>query len=248
MELVRRTVLVQLPPIPGTGVDLSITNEVVLLWAAATATAALLCLAFRHRSAVSRGAFRNAFEAMAEFVTAAVIGAGAAAEYGRRWAPFLLGLFFFILFQNLLGILPFPHHLKAMTSNLNVTAALALTVFTLTILIRIRAHGVRGFLRQFVPGGLPWWITVAVVPIEVISWLARPFSLSVRLFANMLAGHTLIMTFVGLTAGAAWYLKPLPMAGALAMSVFEVFVCFVQAFVFTLLAGVYIKDAVEAHA
>lgn len=248
METVPRTVLVRLPAIPGTGIDLSITNEVVLLWASAGLTFLLLLLAFRRRGEeVPRGAFRNAFEAAAAFIERSVVREGIGPG-GEAWSPFLLGLFFFVLFSNLLGILPFPHHVKAMTSNLNVTAALAAMVFLLTIAIRIRHHGLVGFLRQFAPGGLPVWITVAVIPIEIVSWLARPLSLAVRLFANMFVGHALILTFTGLTVGVGWLLKPLPLAGAVVMSAFELFICFVQAFVFTLLAGLYIKDALEAHA
>ena len=248
METVPRTVLLQLPTIPGTGMDLSITNEVVLLWASAGATFLLLLLAFRRRDAVPRGPVRNFFEAAVEYIDRNVVREGLGEE-GRGWGPFLLSLFFFILFANLMGVLPFPHHVKAMTSNLNVTAALAVMVFILTIVVRVRHSGAVGFLKQFVPPGLPLWITVAVIPIEVVSWLARPFSLAVRLFANMFVGHTLILTFTGLTVGVGWLLKPLPLAGAVVMSVFEVFICFVQAFVFTLLAGLYIKDALDgAHA
>lgn len=248
METVPRTVLLRLPTIPGTGIDLSVTNEVVLLWASAGVTLALLLLAFRRRGLVPRGPVSNFLEATAEYIDRNVVREGLGEE-GRAWGPFLLSLFFFILFTNLLGLLPFPHQVKAMTSNLNVTAALAVLVFVLTIGVRLRRRGVLGFLKQFVPPGLPLWITVAVIPIEIVSWLARPFSLAVRLFANMFVGHTLILTFTGLTVGVGWLVKPLPLAGAVVMSVFEVFISFVQAFVFTLLAGLYIKDALEeAHA
>lgn len=82
-----------------------------------------------------------------------------------------------------------------------------------------------------------------VVPIEVMSWLARPLSLAVRLFANMMAGHALVFVFIGMAMGSAWILKPVPLIGAVVMNVFEVFVAFVQAFIFTMLAGIYIKDA-----
>jgi F-type H+-transporting ATPase subunit a len=247
METVPRIVLVRLPPIPGTGIDLSITNEVVLLWASAIVTCVFLLLAFRRRSLVPRGPVQNFFEAAAEFIDRNVVRE-AIGPGGERWGPFLLSLFFFILFTDLFGMLPVPRHVKAMTSNLNVTASLAAIVFVLTIAIRLGRHGLTGFLKQFVPPGVPRWIAVAIVPIEIVSWMARPLSLAVRLFANMFVGHTLILTFTGLTVGVGWLLKPLPLAGAVAMSLFEVFICFVQAFVFTLLAGLYIKDALEAHA
>jgi F-type H+-transporting ATPase subunit a len=239
-----RQILIQLPTVLG--VDLSITNEVLLLWIAALSTSVFLILAFRRSNPVASGPFQNFFEGLLEFIDESVVRDSIGPE-GRRWAPLLLTFFFFILFINLLGMLPLPSHIKAMTSDISVTGALALIVFLLTIGISIRAHGFLGFLKKFVPTGLPAWIMVLVLPIEIISWLASPISLAIRLFANMLAGHALILVFVGLAAGGAWYIKLVPLSGAVAMSLFELFVCFVQAFVFTLLAGMYIKDALETH-
>ena len=244
MHEIPRQVLLQLPRVFG--VDLSITNEVLLLWASALVTCAVLILALSRRGEVARGPFQNAMEGLMEFVETSVVKDSIGTE-GAFWSPLLLTLFFFILFMNLLGMLPFPDHVQAMTSNINVTLALALMVFFLTIGISMRKHGFLGFLKRFVPAGLSPWVTVMVIPVEVISWLARPFSLAVRLFANMLAGHSLILVFLGLTASVAWFAKPFPLAGAVVMSVFELFVCFIQAFVFTLLAGMYIKDALEEH-
>jgi F-type H+-transporting ATPase subunit a len=86
-----------------------------------------------------------------------------------------------------------------------------------------------------------------VVPIEIVSWLAKPFSLAIRLFANMMAGHQLIAVFVGMTIGAHYLLKPLPYVGAVVMSCFEVFVCFIQAFIFAMLSSLYIKEALDAN-
>ena len=128
-----------------------------------------------------------------------------------------------------------------------VTAGLALLVFLLTIGISLRSHGVWGFFKKFMPSGLPWWIGFIIDPIEIVSWLAKPVSLAVRLFANMMVGHALILVFVGMAAAGAWYVKALPLAGAVVMSGFELFVSFIQAFIFTMLAGFYIKEALEAH-
>jgi len=244
MHEIPRLVLIPLPTVLG--IDLSITNEVLLLWIAALITGALLIRVFHRQAPVASGPFQNFFESLLEFINESVVKDSIGPE-GKRWAPLLLTFFFFILFINLLGMLPLPSLVKAMTSDISVTGALALIVFALTIGISIRAHGVLGFLKKFIPTGIPAWIMVLVVPIEIISWLARPVSLAIRLFANMLAGHALILVFVGLAAGGAWYIKPVPLAGAVAMSLFELFVCFVQAFVFTLLAGMYIKDALETH-
>jgi len=245
MHTLARKVLVPLPTVLG--IDLSITNEVALLWIAAAVTFALLAAACRKRDLVPRGWFQNLFDALAELVEKNVVRDNIGAK-GRAWAPFLLTIFFFIFFGNLLGMVPVPTHFKSATSNINVTAGLALIVFGLTIFISVKHHGLLGFLGKFVPSGVPRWIAIMVIPIEIVSWLARPLSLAIRLFANMVAGHALILIFIGLLSGAAFYLKPLPLAGAVAMSCFELFVSFIQAFVFTLLAGMYISEALEeAH-
>jgi len=244
MYEIQRRVLLHLPPLFG--VDLSITNEIVLLWGAALATFALLFFACRRREIVARGMYRNLFEALIEIVEREIVQEGMG-KSGARWAPFVLSLFFFVLLCNLLGLVPLPSVFKPVTSSLSVTAALAALVFILTVVLNVRAHGLGGFLRRFLPAGLPVWIGILVAPIEVISWLARPFSLAIRLFANMLVGHHLIFIFIGLEMLSAWYFKSLPFVGAVLMSAFELFVCFIQAFIFAMLAGIYIRDAVEAH-
>ncbi|MCX7591994.1 MAG: F0F1 ATP synthase subunit A, partial [Kiritimatiellae bacterium] len=193
-----------------------------------------------------KGWFQNLFEAAVQFIEKEIIRDAIGAK-GKQWAAFLLGLFFFILFSALLGLVPDPLHFKAATANISVTAGLALTVFCLTVFISIKEHGFLGFLRNFIPPGIPRWISILVVPIEVFSWVARPVSLAVRLFANMLVGHTLIFLFVAMQMTVMWLLKPLPLIGAVAMSCFEIFVCFIQAFIFTLLTGFYIREAIEGH-
>ncbi len=242
---IETTVLFPLPRVAG--VDLSITNEVVLVWLAALVTLAVLLPVCRRRGMVAHGLYQNLMEGLIEFVEKEVVVEGIG-EKGRVWTPFLLGMFFFILSANLVGLLPLPGLFKAVTSNLNVPAALALVVFGLTMWLTIRQRGFLGFLRGFLPPGVPWWLAALVVPIEVMSWLARPLSLAVRLFANMMAGHALVFVFIGMAAGSAWLLKPVPLVGAIVMNVFEVFVAFVQAFIFTMLAGIYIKDAMEGDA
>jgi F-type H+-transporting ATPase subunit a len=244
MHEIPRQVLIRLPILWG--VDLSITNEVLLLWIAAACTFILVTLACRRRNPVAKGPFQNFFEAIIDFLDES-IGEEILGKHGRQWSPFLLALFFFILFANLLGLAPLPAHVKAMTSSINVAASLAMVVFAITIVVNIRTHGVFGFLKKFAPEGLPFVVKILAVPIEVISWLARPLSLAIRLSANMLAGHALILIFLGMAGSVAWLLKPLPYMGAVIMSAFELFVSFIQAFIFTLLAGMYIKDALDAH-
>jgi len=242
MHEIERTVVIPLPALFG--IDLSITNEVVLLWIAALVCFVALTAACRRRAMVASGTLQNLAEALIEFIDHSA-GQEILGKQAARWSTFLLTLFFFILTANLMALVPLPSHVKAMTSNISVTAALALIVFATTVGVSIRHHGVIGFLAHFAPPGLPLPVRILAFPIEVISWLARPLSLAVRLFANMLAGHALILIFLGMAGSAAWFLKPLPYAGAVIMSVFELLVGFLQAFIFTLLAGMYIKDAID---
>jgi F-type H+-transporting ATPase subunit a len=234
-------------PLPSVfGIDFSITNEVLLLWTAAALTFVMLVAACRRRGPVAKGLFQNFFDAIVEFLENEVIRGGIGRD-GMVWAPFLLTLFFFILFSNLMGMVPVPSVFKSVTSDLSVTLALAVVVFAVTAAIGVRRHGMLGFFRRFFPSGLPRWIAPIVVPIEVVSWLVKPASLAIRLFANMMVGHYLIFIFIGLEMAAAWYLKSLPLIGAVAMGCFEIFVSFIQAFIFTMLAGIYIREAITAH-
>ena len=243
MHDIERHVIISLPMILG--VDLSITNEVILVWLAAIITFSLVLLSCRRRGLVAVGVFENMFEGLIEYIENRIAKEGIGDE-GRRWAPFLLTLFFFILFGNLLGMVPMPSHFKSATANINVTTGLALIVFFATLAINIRHNGMFGFFKKFLPEGLPRWIAVMVVPIEIVSWLVRPLSLAIRLFANMATGHALILVFIGLLVQTVWFLRFIPLAGAVVMSCFELFVCFIQAFIFTMLAGIYIREAVEA--
>lgn len=245
MEQATRVVLVELPEVFG--IDLSITNEVVLLWVGAIVTLFVAVAACSGREVATRGRFRSFFEMLVEMVEKQVVG-GNGNGSARALTPFLLTLFFFILICNLLGMAPIPGVFKAATSNINVTAGLAMSVFVLTVILEVHHHGVAGFLGRFIPAGVPKWAGILMAPIEVASWLVRPFSLAVRLFANMAAGHVLIFVLIGMAVASGWWIVGIfPAAAAVVMSCFELFVCFIQALVFTLLAGLYLKEAVEGH-
>ena len=245
MHEIERHVLV---PIAGPfGMDLSITAEVVLVWVAGVVTFVLLALSCRRRGLVAHGVFQNLFEGLIEFVDVHVIREGVG-EKGRTWTPFLLTLFFFIFFSNLLGVFTVSLGVTPPTSNINVTAALALVVFAVTIGISVHAHGFGGFLRKFAPEGVPRWVLPLLVPIEIVSWLAKPISLAIRLFANMMAGHAVLYVLITMAVGARLFVAPIPWIGAIAITAFEMFVCFIQAVVFALLSGMYIGEALqEAH-
>jgi F-type H+-transporting ATPase subunit a len=148
-----------------------------------------------------------------------------------------------VLMGNLLGLVPYSF---TYTSHIIVTGALALTVFFTATLIGIFRHGLH-FFSLFLPSGLPWAIAPLIVMIEIISYLSRPFSLSVRLFANMVAGHTMLKVFAGFSVAMGVILGVLPMVVNTALVGLELMIAFIQAYVFAILTCIYIKNAIELH-
>ena len=173
-------------------------------------------------------------------------------EEGMSWFPFIATLFFFILFCNLLGLVP---KMFTATSNINVTATLAAMVFILTQGAGIAKHGLVGYGKTFVPKGMPRGIMGGIligfmIIVEIISQLARPFSLAVRLFANMTAGHMVILVFISMIfmfqgIMAKIFVTPMSVVMAVIMMAFEIFVSLLQAFIFAILASIYISLAVH---
>src|SRR4051794_32559295 len=159
----------------------------------------------------------------------------------RTFFPFVLTLFTFILAANVLGLIPYVF---TVTSHIIVTLALALVVFLGATVIGFVRHGF-GYLKLFLPGGVPMVLTPIVVPIEIISYFIRPFSLSIRLFANMMAGHMMLQVMAGfvLLMGAigGW----LPLAAMVALFALELLVAVLQAYVFALLTCLYLNDALH---
>jgi len=163
-----------------------------------------------------------------------------------KYFPFVFTLFAFIFACNMLGMIPGAF---TVTSHIAVTAALAALVFLTVIVVGFAKNGL-GFLKLFVPSGIPLAIMPLIVLIEVISFLSRPLSHSIRLFANMLAGHIALKVFAGfvvmlLGAGTWAFLVPLPLIMAIALTALEVLVAFVQAYVFTMLTCMYLNDALH---
>ncbi len=243
--MVERKILLKIPAVAG--IDMSITSEVVLVWLAGLVTFLFLMPACRRKGKVASGIMQNLGEVLFEFAGKHIAGAVFSPAARVKWGAFITALFLFIFFANLLGMVPYPAFFKAATSSLSVTLAMSLMVFVLSIAAGVRVFGPAGFARKFLPHGVPWWIAPFVALIEIISWLLRPFSLAVRLFANMFVGHALVFTFIGMEVATAWFLKPFPLAGAVAMSGFEIFVCFIQAFIFAMLACIYIRESIEAE-
>jgi F-type H+-transporting ATPase subunit a len=224
---------------PG-GVDISFTNSSLVMVGAVAAITLFLLLGMRGRDLVP-GRLQSAAEMAYEFVGNMVRDNVGAA--GRKFFPFVFSLFMFILFGNLIGLLPFSF---AFTSHIVVTASLALTVIIGATVVGIVKHGLH-FFSFFVPKGVPVALLPLMVPIEVISYLSRPVSLSIRLFANMMAGHTMLQVFAGFIVGLGILGGWAPLIMDVALIAFELLVAFLQAYVFTVLTCLYLNDALHLH-
>jgi F-type H+-transporting ATPase subunit a len=224
-------------------------NKVALLFVLAAAlTLMLFILAGRKRALVPTG-IQNVAEAGVEFIWDGII-MQTIGESGMYWAPFLTTMFFFILFSNLFEVIPFIQFPP--TARMAVPATLGLTVWVLFNFMGIKHQGFVGYIKSSIfPPGVPKALYVLVTPIEFIStFLVRPFSLAVRLFANMLAGHLLLVTFAVLSAALVTkslvaVVLPLPAVMLVAVTGFEVLVAVLQAFIFTILTAVYIGGAMH---
>ncbi len=164
-------------------------------------------------------------------------------EGGRKYIPLIFTLFLFILTCNLLGMIPYGF---TVTSHISVTFALAMMIFLLVTLLGLYLHGWR-FFSLFLPAGTPWWLAPLMVVIELFAYLARPVSLSLRLAANMVAGHVLLKVMAGFVVSMAIYWKFLPIPFIVVLIGFEIFVAVLQAYIFAILSCVYLNDAVNLH-
>ena len=162
---------------------------------------------------------------------------------GQRYFPFIFTLFMFVLFCNMLGMVPYTF---TVTSHIIVTFALAAFVFLAVTVIAFARHGTH-FLNYFVPQGVPTLLLPLLVVIELISYMTRPISLSVRLFANMLAGHTMLKVFGSFVVGLGFLGGWAPLAFMIAFTGLEILVAFLQAYVFAILTCIYLHDALHMH-
>lgn len=221
------------------GVDVSFTNS--SLWMVIIVATATLLLTFAMRKrAMVPGRGQSIAELSYEFVASMVrdnVGSG-----GRRYFPFIFTLFIFILFSNVMGLIPFSF---TVTSHIIVTFAMAIVVFVGVTLIGFIKHKHR-YLTLFVPEGIPLVIAPLVVVIELISYLARPITLSLRLFANMMAGHTLLEVFGGFVVALGIF-GIAPLLVSVALFGLEIIVAFLQAYVFAVLSALYLNDALHLH-
>ncbi|MGX9964497.1 F0F1 ATP synthase subunit A [Roseomonas sp. F4] len=228
----------------GAAVGFSQSNAHMLL--AAGLITALLMFGMAARAVVP-GRLQSLAESSYEFVYGIVdsqVGHG-----GKRFFPFVFTLFMFVLFGNMLGLFPYAF---TYTSHLAVTFGLALIVFVVITAVALALHG-RKFFGYFFPEGAPLWLAPIIVPVEVVSYLSRPVSLSVRLFANMVAGHVLLKVFatfvvmLGALGAVGPFVATLPLAVNVLLIGFEILVAFLQAYVFAILTSIYLHDAVHLH-
>lgn len=238
------------------GYDISFTNSALFMVVVFVALAAFMAGGLKRQ--LIPGRWQVAAEGAVSFIDNMVnvsIGKG-----GKKFAPYIFSLFFFILFANLIGVMPLAIvpglHTFAVTSHITVTAVLAFFSFGIVLLVGFWKHGLK-FFSLFVPHGAPLVLLPVIIPVELISFLVRPFSLGLRLFVAMTAGHILLEVFgsfavQGLNAGIdgspigflVWVLSFLMIVG---VSALELLVCAIQAYVFALLTSLYLHDAVHLH-
>lgn len=227
-------------PIHLFGLDLSINQAVVMMWVVVATVSAFFWAAARAPQLVP-SRIQSLAEISVEFLRGLIMEN--MGERGMRFFPFIVTLFFFILFANLLGLIPGTY---TVTSQIIVTGVFALVVYVMSLIVGFSIHGMH-FLSILVPPGTPGWLLPLMLPIEIISQLARPVTLGVRLFANMTAGHTVLYVLFGLMLAGGALIGWLPFGFTVAVYILEVIVAFIQAFIFTILATVYLGDAIKLH-
>lgn len=234
--------IVPIQPIHIAGYDISFTNSALWMVLAVAAIVAFLLPASRKRAVVP-GRLQSSAEMLVEFINSTI--SDTAGKEGLKYFPIIFSLFMFVLVCNLLGMVPGSF---TVTSHIIVTFALAAFIFIGVTMIAIFKHGIGKFLHFFLPEGTPILMAPLLFLIEILSYLTRPVSLSIRLAANMMAGHVamkvvalLIITF-GMALGISSMFPLL-----LFMTGFEIAVCVIQAYVFTILTCVYLNDALHLH-
>ena len=234
-------------PLHVGNLDISFTNA--SLWMCIVVAAAAIFLTI---GASSRRLVPTRMQSIAEmsYVFIAEMIRSAAGIEGLKFFPFVFTLFMFVLFANLIGLFPLIHPFTV-TSHIIVTFALAIFVFLMVIVVGLARHGLH-FFSIFAPK-VPFVMLIVLIPIEIVSFLSRPISLSVRLFANMLAGHTMLYVFgtfvIGLAAagGVLSLISVVPLLAIVAVTALEFLIAFLQAYVFAILTCIYLNDALNLH-
>jgi len=218
------------------GMDMSVSNSVIWMWVAAMA--AFLCFFYMVRPVALVPGRLQLLAEMGYLFVLNMVKNNIRPE-GRHHFPLLFTLFYFILFCNLSGLIPGAF---TPTSQIAITGSLATGIFLYAVLLRIVRHGF-GFFRAFSPKGTPGWLLPLMVPIELLSFLARPMTLAVRLFANMTAGQTVLSVIAVLGLAIPWVVAWLPLGLSVILMAAEVLIGVIQAYIFTILSCLYIDDA-----
>jgi F-type H+-transporting ATPase subunit a len=228
-------------PINLGGLDISINKAVIMMWVVVGLISVLMLMAGSARGLVP-GKLQSLAEMLVEFIRGMILDT--MGKDGMKFFPLIATLFLFILFCNWLGLIPGTY---TVTSQIIVTGVFAGTVYSLSLALGFALHGLK-FLGILVPPGTPGWMLPLMVPIEIISQLARPVSLAVRLFANMTAGHTILAVLFGMVVSLPFYVSWLPFAATLFVNALEMcLIAPIQAYIFTILTCVYLGDAVTLH-
>ena len=227
-------------PISLGGLDISINKAVVMMWVVVSLVTVLMVMAGSARKLVP-GKLQSLAEMMVDFIRSMIMDT--MGKEGMRFFPLIATLFLFILFCNLIGMIPGSY---TVTSQIIVTAVFSFLVYGLSLVMGFMLHGVK-YLGVLVPPGTPGWLVPLMIPIEIMSQVARPISLAVRLFANMTAGHVMLAVLFSLTIGGGLLIGWLPFAFTVAIYGLEFGIAFIQAYIFSILTCVYLGDAFHLH-
>ncbi len=212
-----------------------------MMWIASALLVLVFRYAFREPRLVPSGV-ANMLEAIIVFLRDEVIIPNMG-EAGKRYLPYLLTVFFFILFCNLLGLIPFC---ATATGNVSVTAALAIMSLVMIQVGGIKEHGVKHHFQNLIPHGIPTWLLPIMLPVEIMGQFTKPFALCIRLFANMTAGHIVILSFISMIfILKSIFIAPISVFFALFISLLELFVAFLQAYIFTMLTSLFIGMSIH---
>ena len=228
------------PKIELGNLDISFTNSSLFMVLVVLSIISFFIIATQNKSLIP-----NKLQLIAEMIyefVAKMIN-DTAGQDARPYFPFILSLFLFVLFSNMIGMIPYSF---TITSHIVVTFALAIVIFFGVTIIGFLKHGIK-YLELFVPKGVPKLLLPLIIVIEIISYLSRPISLSVRLFANMMAGHTMLKVFGGFVVSLGLVGGWLPLGFSVALTGLEILVAFLQAYVFAILTCIYLNDALHLH-
>jgi F-type H+-transporting ATPase subunit a len=218
-----------------------LTTHSLMMLIASGILLGLLLIARGQSGSVSHG-WANLFEIFIVYIRDEIVRPSLG-EAGDKYLPYFLTLFFFILFCNLLGMVPFG---ATATGNIAVTTGMAITTFMMINILGVRENGFVHYLQTFIPHGLPFWLVPLMFVIEILGLFTKSFALCIRLFANMIAGHIVILAFIGLIfIFKSIFIAPVSVAAAVGLGLLELFVAFLQAYVFTLLTAVFVGGAVN---